>query len=109
MTVGPCLASCQDSRTKSRKPTTTAKTYALNVTDVTSVIRPSNVNRTYMTLRNKSLGVDIYYAYAAADLPANGFLIRFGESVDLESPEAIYAVSAVAGQVVPICIDEGSG
>jgi hypothetical protein len=51
----------------------------------------------------------MYYAYSLADLPANGFLIRFGESVDLESPQAIYGVSAVAGQVVPICVDEGSG
>ena len=55
-----CLASCQDSRTKARKPTTSAKTYRMNIPDVATVVRPANVNRTYLTLRNESPGVAIF-------------------------------------------------
>lgn len=104
-----CLASCVDSRTKARKTTTSAKTYVLNVTDTATVVRPININRTYLSLRNLSAGVAIRYAYSLADLTTNGFLLNFGESVDLESPDAIYAKSDVVGQVVPVCVDEGSG
>lgn len=104
-----CLASFQDSRTKPRKATSTAKTYRQTITDVPVSIRPANVNRTYLTLRNMDLGNDIYYAYDIADLPAQGFLIRFGESVDLESPQEIFAVCVTALTTIDICMDEGSG
>lgn len=104
-----CLASFQDSRTKPRKATSTAKTYTQVVPDSATSIRPANANRTYLTLRNESLGVDLRYAYAAADLPLNGFLVRFGESVDIESPQEIFAVSTIAAMTVPISMDEGSG
>lgn len=104
-----CMASFQDSRVKPRKATSTAKTYQANVTDAVTSIRPANANRTYLTLRNESQGVDLRYAYAAADLPLSGFLVRFGESVDIESPQEIFAISTVPAMVVPISMDEGSG
>jgi hypothetical protein len=104
-----CLASFQDSRVKPRKATTTALTYTQVVPDVATSIRPANANRTYLTLRNESLGVDLRYAYRLADLPLSGFLVRFGESVDIESPQEIFAVATIAGQTVPISMDEGSG
>lgn len=104
-----CLASFQDSRQRPRKATTTAKTYQMNVPDTVTSIRPANANRTYLTLRNESLGVDMRYAYSAADLPGNGFLVRFGEAVDIESPQEIFAISTIAGQIIPISMDEGSG
>jgi hypothetical protein len=104
-----CLASFQDSRSKPRKATSTAKTYTQTITDVPVLVRPANPNRTYLTLRNESLGVDMRYAYDIADLPAQGFLIRFGESVDMESPQDIFGVCVIAGQTVDICMDEGNG
>lgn len=103
-----CLASFQDSRTKPRKATSSALTFRQTITDVPVLIRPANVNRTYLTLRNMHTANDIYYAYSLADLPAQGFLLRFGESVDLESPEDIFAV-AEPTFTIEICMDEGSG
>jgi hypothetical protein len=104
-----CLASFQDSRTKPRKATSTAQTYRQTITDVPVSIRPSNDNRTYLTLRNESLGDDLRYAYNIADLPLQGFLLRFGETVDIESPQEIFAVANVALKIIDICMDEGNG
>lgn len=107
-----CLASFQDSRNKPRKATSSAVVYNVNVGDVVTLLRPANPNRTYLTIRNESIGIDMRYSYSnnPADLNSTkGFLIRFGESVDVESPQPIYSVCVVAGQTVDICMDEGSG
>jgi hypothetical protein len=109
MAISSCLASCQDSRQKTRKATSSATTYNKTIADTPTLVSDYNENRTYITIRNKSGSVDLLYAYSSADLTSNGFLLKFGESTDLESVQTLYAKSATVGQTVAICVDEGMG
>ena len=105
-------ASFKNSRIASRKPTTSADTDegVIAAGPANTLVRPLNQNRTYLTLRSEAVtaGDDIRYDYF--DNPAiltEGFLLKAGEAVDLESPQAIYA-RAVANPV-NYSIDEGQG
>lgn len=105
-----CLASFQNSRIRPRNATTTAQTGSVTISNVTeTTIRPANVNRTYMTLRNLDSTNPIRYGYPAqyGTLSVDGFLLKAGDAVDLESTEEIRAIAS-GGSVIS-CWDEGSG
>jgi hypothetical protein len=121
------LASFKNSREYARKATTTALTSQLVVAGnlaagPTLIAFPDN-NRTYLTLRNLNssksfpLGADgLKYFYqksgdpnpTIAQILANGFELDPGDAIDMESPEATWAVSMTANPV-PITIDVGDG
>lgn len=108
--MGGCLASFQNSRIKPRNATVTAETGSVSVSNVVeTTIRPANVNRTYMTLRNLDPTNPIRYGYPAqfGSLSLDGFLLKAGDAVDLESTEEVRAIAS--GGIVPTCWDEGSG
>lgn len=104
-------ASFKNSRISARKPTTEANTYEVTVlASANTVISPANANRTYITIRSVPLtpGQDIRYDYFDnPNILTEGFLLRAGEAVDLESPQVIYG-RAVTSDVV-LDIDEGQG
>ena len=104
-------ASFKNSRLASRKPTTQALTYHVNVPlAVNTLLRPANPVRTYITIRNTSLlSTDIvYYDYFDnVNMLTEGFALKGGEAADLESPQALYAQAT--GNASIIDIDEGEG
>lgn len=104
-------ASFKNSRISARKPTTEANTYNVTVlAAANTVISVANANRTYITIRNTSLtpGEDIRYDYFDNPLMiTEGFLLRSGEAVDLESPQVIYGRGITTNVVVDV--DEGQG
>lgn len=54
---------------------------------------PNDSARTYATVRNLSTtaGEDVRYQYEnATDILTEGFLLKAGEAVDLESPQAVF-------------------
>jgi len=110
MTIKDCQASFSNSRIKPRAATTEADTHNLIVTDTTALMFPYNENRTTLTIRNESLGYDFRYSYTASACSATlGFLVRFGEVVEISGPMPVYCCAVTPGTSVPICADEGSG
>jgi hypothetical protein len=104
-------ASFKNSRVASRKPTTQANTYKVNVvTGSNTLISGAKPNRTYITLRSTATtaGDDLVYDYFDnPSILSEGFILKAGEAVDLESPQAIYACGVV--NPVICSIDEGEG
>lgn len=105
------LASFKNSRVSSRKATTDADTNELQILAASNtLVAAANSNRTYITLRltDVTAGRDVRYDYF--DNPAmltEGFLLKAGEAIDLESPQTIYARAVVID--VPCVTDEGQG
>ena len=106
-----CLASFQNSRIRPRKATVYAITHQLTVaaTPTETVIHAANPNRTYLTLRNLDPTLNLQYGYPSqfGALLTQGFLLKAGDAVDLESTEEIRAIGI--GGAVAVCYDEGSG
>jgi hypothetical protein len=104
-------ASFKNSRIASRKPTTVADTFQLVVgVGANTLISPANPNRTYLTLRSTATasGDDLRYDYFDnPNILTEGFLLKAGEAVDLESPQTIYA-RGVANPVTAT-VDQGEG
>lgn len=104
-------ASFKNSRVSARKPTTHSDTFEVNVlAGSNTLVAAANPNRTYLTLRSTATasGDDLRYDYF--NNPAiltQGFLLKAGEAVDLESPETIYARAVVSN--VPCTVDQGEG
>lgn len=110
MTIKDCQASFSNSRIKPRAATTEANTFNLIIPDTVTLMFPYNENRTTLTIRNESLGNDFRYGYtAAATSSTAGFLVRFGEVVEIQGPMAVYCCAVTPGTSIPICADEGSG
>lgn len=110
MAILDCQASFSNSRIKPRAATTEAQTYNKIITPVSSLIFPYNENRTTLVIRNESLGVDFRYSYSLAGASQTaGFLVRFGEAIELQGPMPVYACSCSLVDNVEICADEGSG
>lgn len=112
------LASFKNSREYARKATTQAVTNDIVVANNAgppTLIVPADVNRTYATIRNLHATDSMTYGYATGGVPptlafllADGFELKAGEAIDLESPEAVYAVSQTANPI-PIDTDLGVG
>lgn len=105
-------ASFKNSRVASRKPTTESNVYKVQIlnTSPNTLVAPATPNRTYITLRSQAtaIGDDIVYDYHDnPNILTEGFTLKSGEAVDLESPTAIYARAVVNN--VPCSIDEGQG
>jgi hypothetical protein len=118
--MGYNLASFKNSRNYPRPATTSAvtsdATVNANTAPAPSLIIPLNPNLTYATLYNRHATDSFKYYYQAAGATppsvatvlAEGFEIVAGAAIDLESPQAVWAVSTTANPI-PIDIDEGSG
>lgn len=112
MAITTWLASFQNSRIRPRSATEDATTdqVTIAVGAPNTLVRAANPNRTYITLRNENTGSgeDIRYMYEdSANILTDGFLLKAGEAIDLESKEAIYAQAISAP--VNMSIDEGEG
>lgn len=110
MGIKDCQGSFSNSRIKPRKATTSAVTGNSVVGIAATQLFSANQNRTYITLRNESLGEDIRMGYAAAQVATinDGFLLKFGESMDIESPTEVWAIST-SGNPINVSWDEGTG
>ena len=113
------LASFKNSRIYGRKATTSALTttaVVANSAGPISLVDAANVDRTYLTLENNHATDALRYGYATggtaptlAYLLASGMLLVAGAvAADLETPEAIYAVSETLN-TIPVTIDKGQG
>lgn len=104
-------ASFKNSRISPRKATTKANTVTITVSNTANTqLVPQNMNRTYLTLRSEatSSGQDIRYDYFNnPNILTEGFILKAGEAVDLESPTEVWA-RAVTSPVV-VSVDEGEG
>lgn len=104
-------ASFKNSRVASRKATTTAGTDEKTVlAAANTLIAPTNLNRTYLTLRNLDTTPNHDLRYDYFDNPlilTKGFLLKAGEAIDLESPQTVYGRATLAD--VLIDTDEGQG
>ena len=109
--VPPVVLQSLASYSVSKKPTTQAKTNVLVIPlGVNTLVAEANTNRSYLTLRNEN-GVALQDArYDYFDNPAmltKGFLLKAGEAVDVEAPQAIYMQPTIIA--VGLSTDEGSG
>jgi len=108
------LASFPNSRIKTRKPTTVADTLGFTLpTGVVTPIIAADANRTYLTVRNTDLLNDVVYGYRntitqGTGLATDGFLIKAGESVDIDSPQQIFALQSSGGNIL-LTLDRGQG
>jgi hypothetical protein len=81
------------------------------------VLVPANPNRTYLTIYNNDPTNGLKFvnvanggpAPTAAFVLANGFTLIPGAAYEVDTPEAVYAVSVTAAPCTPIDLDEGSG
>lgn len=94
-----------------------------STTEGNTILIEKNKNRTYITLRNLDSDNPIVYGYAdnalmdllntpieGVSLEDSGFVLRAGDSVDLETPLEIYVRShAPAGEPVLVAVDYGIG
>jgi len=113
------LASFKNSRVYGRKATTTAETDGMNVATNAgppTLIVAANVDRTYLTVENNHGTDTMRYGYATAGVPptlafllSDGMVLVAGAvAADLETPEAVYAISTTIN-TIPITIDKGQG
>lgn len=105
-------ASFKNSRVAPRAATTSADVFRVSVptSSPNTQIVPANDNRTYITLRSEATttGDDVRYDYTDnVNILTEGFLLKAGEAIDLESKSAIYARSVT--NAVTISVDEGQG
>jgi hypothetical protein len=105
-------ASFKNSRVSTRAATTSTNVWRQPVAlgPANTLVASPNANRTYITLRNENVGAndDIRYDYFDnANILTEGFLLKAGEAIDLETTQFIYA-QAVTNPVT-MSIDEGSG
>ena len=111
MSLTQCQASFKNSRISPRAATTSADTgvVTVNLGPANTLIKAADSTRTYITIRNTSVGDDMRYGYVdRPTLGTDGFLLKAGESIDLESPGDIWAVG-VGVAAVPVCWDQGNG
>ena len=102
-------ASFKNSRVQPRAATQEAKVFRVSVltTPPNTLLIAPNANRTYVTLRNENatLGEDIRYDYTDnVDILTEGFLLKGGEAVDLETKGSIFARAVPVG--VEMSVDE---
>lgn len=111
MAITDCFASFPNSRTASRKATQTADTGIVSIIaagPVNTLVKVANINRTYLTIRNTGT-VPIRYGYVdRPTLLVDGELLNPSDAIDIESPQAIYAV-CTSGGPSEISWDEGEG
>ncbi len=107
---GTSLGSFPNSRIKPRPATSAARTTVQTIGIGANFVFPANINRTYLSIRNESSTDDLRYSYAASPgpLPANGFLVRRLEAVDIETQEAV-TVWNVGAAAIQVSFDEGQG
>jgi hypothetical protein len=111
MAIGQCYGSFPNSRQAARKATTIADTGIVVVNGnagPNSLIRPANVNRTYLTLRNTGAAPARYGYFDRGTLSLDGMLLNPGDAVDLESPGAVYAIGTGAA-ATQFSWDQGEG
>lgn len=105
-------ASFKNSRVQPRAATSSANVFQVPVglgPANTTIVTP-NTNRTYITIRNENTtaGEDLRYDYEDnANILTEGFLLKAGEAIDLETKGVIYG-RAVSAPVNLSC-DEGQG
>ena len=104
------LASYPNSRVKPRPATSEGQVSIISLNASTGAnvsILPADANRVTATLSNIS-GTDIVYDYSDnANILTEGFVLKDGCSIDLESKQEIFARST--GGAVDIQIDIGRG
>lgn len=118
--MGVNLASFKNSRISPTPATTAATQTALVVpsnatVDPVPVLYPANPHRTYLELENlDAVNGFRFMNYSgsgpiplAADILANGFFVGPGVAYEIDSPEAVYALS-VAAATVAVDADEGN-
>lgn len=117
--MGVNLASFKNSRISPTPATTAATQLELVVPANTFVgtltpVVPANVHRTYLTIYNRSTTSSFKYLNytglgpvpTVAQILANGFEIIAGAAYEVDSPEAVFAVSTTAA-TVNVDTDEG--
>ena len=134
MVCGNKLASFPNTRERSRKPTLTADTGKVLVkqngtiwtfdttngvvvsdegkqtTNGNTIVKATDQDRTYLTLRNVSPADAIVYGYRdRADLNNTGMILRAGDSVDIDSLDTIYARGISGSTDIDVRIDYGRG
>lgn len=104
-------ASFKNSRVEPRAATSSADVSQVAVgTGSNTLIAAANSNRTYITLRNENTtaGEDMRYDYFDnGSILSQGFLLKAGEAVDLETRGEIYGRGTSA--TLLISVDEGQG
>jgi hypothetical protein len=105
-------ASFKNSRVQPRAATANARVFQVTVNSTTpnTLIVPVNTNRTYITIRNEntSSGEDLRYDYYDnPNILTQGFLLKAGEAVDLETKGEIWGRGVSAN--VNLSCDEGEG
>jgi hypothetical protein len=104
-------ASFKNSRVQPRAATTSANTFQISVpTGTNTTIIAPNSNRTYVTIRNENTAANNDIRYDYFDNPSiltEGFLLKAGEAVDLETKGSIFARATTA--TVNLSVDEGEG
>jgi hypothetical protein len=118
--MGYNLASFKNSRISPTPATTQATQENLTVlpnttADPLPVFYPANPQRTYLELENLSTTDGFQFVNysgsgpipTVAEIQANGFLVGPGVAYEIDSPEAVYALSTTAAPV-PVDSDEGN-
>jgi hypothetical protein len=105
-------ASFKNSRVQPRAATQNSKVFQINVPSGPSntLIINSNTNRTYITIRNENTnaGEDLRYDYQNnPNILTQGFLLKAGEAVDLETKGQIWGRGVTSA--VNLSCDEGEG
>lgn len=110
--AGVKLASFPNSRIKPRGATRERITSEIVATQVAPVqLLPINTNRTNAILFNQG-DFDVRYQYVTAvGILVDGFLLKTGTSVTIDTVEAIHAQStgAAPAETATLSIDEGQG
>lgn len=101
------LASFPNSRIKPRPARTSGNTNNQTIlAGATVLIYPADLNRVSLLLRNDSPSDTLLYSYTSVNIATEGFPIRPGEAVLLESPQDIWVHNPSAN---PIDISEDVG
>ena len=134
MVCGNKLASFPNTRERPRKPTLTADTGRVMVkqsgvtgtfdttngvtvsdegkvtTNGNTIVKASDSDRTYLTLRNVSPADSLVYGYRdRSDLNNTGMILRAGDSVDIDSLDTIYARGISGSTDIDVRVDFGRG
>ena len=106
--AGTKLASFPNSRIKPRPATRVRATDDLLVTSAVPVsIAPATPDRTSLTLFNRG-AFDLRYQYATnVNILVDGFVLPSLSSVDLDSPEEVFAQAI--GTDTTVSLDDGIG
>lgn len=108
MAIVKVKASFKNSRISPRAATTSATTTTDVVDGTPKKVLDADSTRTYATMRNTSLTVNVRYDYTNdPDILTDGMILKAGEAVDLESPTELWVVSE--GAPVTLAFDIGRG